>query len=553
MALNKLHLRSALASTSTSQHVVHSSHIFRGTSNHDPRGWRKGNILGCVRKTLSVLQCLLRVQQHFPRLTTMHIPAWVVLAIGLRTTFPSCSSHYADSASDDGDRTRFHRVLHARRLDRLKESLDPRGDHRKKLLEEYEAFIARNGIILNSDYEERRRSHTNDEIATDRMRRRREWRAAGERRVFGVDDLFATPAEDRLLWQKLAINELAGSFVPSPRPTPRPTPKVTLRPTPRPTKQPVRQTPRPTRKVSFGPTRRPSPIPTPQPSPQPTRRPTKQPVRQTPRPTRKVTLRPTRRPSPRPTPQPSQLPTRRPTKQPVRIPRPSEAPVARTPMPSEKPVQTPRPSPQPIQPPTVKPVFPETALPTSAPSTVQPSRAPVDAILPTKAPATSSPSEMPTSDEPTIAPVQQGTAQPSRFPRSRPPRTRRPASRPTRAPTSRSRVAELIRSVALFGGSEFSDNSTYQSKSLNWLENSSTENLSDERIIQRYSLGCIYYATFEVETIFTIDLFGEGGVLPWRDSTNWVTDENECLWARLGCNEDNNVVVLDLVSTSTDY
>lgn len=166
-----------------------------------------------------------------------------------------------------------------------------------------------------------------------------------------------------------------------------------------------------------------------------------------------------------------------------------------------------------------------------------PTAAPASA--PTGAPSivTRNPTQGPTS-APTSAPIITPTGTP----------TLPPSASPTLAPSPASYVARLIRSVALNGGDEFSNPDTYQSEALSWLEGSSIEGLNDERIIQRYSLACIYYATNQVRTIFTDERFGEGEVPPWQSSANWITDANECEWARITCDDTNSVTSVDLFS-----
>jgi hypothetical protein len=109
-------------------------------------------------------------------------------------------------------------------------------------------------------------------------------------------------------------------------------------------------------------------------------------------------------------------------------------------------------------------------------------------------------------------------------------------------------IEDILLPVALFGGVEFEDPDTYQSKALAFLCSSDTSGLSDDRIIQRYSLASIYYATNNVSTPFTDIAFGPGLIFPWSDEDNWVTDANECDWIKVQCDSANNVILLDLFS-----
>jgi len=295
-------------------------------------------------------------------------------------------------AGADQDDTALRRKLHHRLLDQLKLVYDPRGAHRRQLLEAHGARILRDGIILKPNYDERRKLHSESEISQDRRRRRlnssknslRKKRGLAVRQKVGANG----EKEEETgvdFWEALVRDEVGS--VPPPRPTRAPQIR-TLKPSPSPTNALL--TPRPT-------------------------------------------LRPT-----------------------------------------DKAIATATPT---VSPKTAAPVAPES---------------------------------------PTL-----------------------------------SRVTELILSVALSGGEEFLNPGSYQSQSLRWLEGSDSDGLSDDRIIQRYSLGCIYFATYEVETIYTIDQFGEGNVPPWDTSTNWVTDANECEWARIACDDNNFVTILDLVRNSS--
>ena len=110
-------------------------------------------------------------------------------------------------------------------------------------------------------------------------------------------------------------------------------------------------------------------------------------------------------------------------------------------------------------------------------------------------------------------------------------------------------AGDVIRPIALFGGAKFEDPDSYQSQDLNWLCSSDAAGLSDDRLIQRYSLASIYYATFNVSTSFTDIAFGRGFVFPWAVSGTWLSDDNECTWGRqLMCDANNFVIFLDLFS-----
>ena len=114
------------------------------------------------------------------------------------------------------------------------------------------------------------------------------------------------------------------------------------------------------------------------------------------------------------------------------------------------------------------------------------------------------------------------------------------------------RADAVIRPVALFEGVEFLDPDSYQSKALDWLRNSDLEPYSDAKLIQRYALACVWFATFNVTTEFTDLALGEGRIVQWERTRGWLTDTDECSWANTLCEGGSNVTgfleILDLVS-----
>jgi hypothetical protein len=110
--------------------------------------------------------------------------------------------------------------------------------------------------------------------------------------------------------------------------------------------------------------------------------------------------------------------------------------------------------------------------------------------------------------------------------------------------------------VALFGGEEFADPESYQSKALNWLcgPESTAYETNDAKMIQRYSLASIYYATYNVSTAFTDALLGNGTVLPWNIARDWLTATDECTWSNIQCDQQTtgSVIRLDFVSICVD-
>ena len=70
---------------------------------------------------------------------------------------------------------------------------------------------------------------------------------------------------------------------------------------------------------------------------------------------------------------------------------------------------------------------------------------------------------------------------------------------PSPPPTS-SDIVAFIRSIALMGGDEFADPFSYQSQALANMKKMDSLNFSEEEMIQRYALACIFIATDAVET-----------------------------------------------------
>jgi hypothetical protein len=109
----------------------------------------------------------------------------------------------------------------------------------------------------------------------------------------------------------------------------------------------------------------------------------------------------------------------------------------------------------------------------------------------------------------------------------------------TEAPTLS--VRQVLIDVALQGGKEFMNVSTYQSQGLIWLEkNHFIQVYSTEQIVQRYALACLYFTSFGVANEYS----GED-VFEWKSSDGWISDENECTWYGISCVE-GNVIGIDL-------
>jgi hypothetical protein len=210
------------------------------------------------------------------------------------------------------------------------------------------------------------------------------------------------------------------------------------------------------------------------------------------------------------------------------------------------------PTASPVAIPTTSPVA--AATPTATP-VAAPTTSPVAAATPTATPVaapTASPVATPVA-APTASPVATPVAAPTASPVATP--VAAPTAAPIAAPTATpvaapNRAREVIIPVALFGGTEFNDPESYQSKSLAWLENSALDPYSDTKLIQRYCLGCIYYATYNVSTTYTDTLLGSPGLIfPWNNARAWLTDVDECTWSNVLCDETTSLIIrMDFVS-----
>jgi hypothetical protein len=101
-------------------------------------------------------------------------------------------------------------------------------------------------------------------------------------------------------------------------------------------------------------------------------------------------------------------------------------------------------------------------------------------------------------------------------------------------------VEQVILSVSIFGGSEFDDSQSYQSRALKWLQADATDEngqlrMSDRRLVQRYALACIYFATNAVPHAYTDLEFGLGWVDPWLKTTGWLSPSSACEWYGITC------------------
>jgi Leucine-rich repeat (LRR) protein len=136
---------------------------------------------------------------------------------------------------------------------------------------------------------------------------------------------------------------------------------------------------------------------------------------------------------------------------------------------------------------------------------------------------------------------------PTSYP-SNQPTFRMPSMPPSEVP-SMSSTSALIYSVALYGGTEFGHPDSYQSQALAWLEShTNLDDASDVKIVQRYTLACIYYSTDAVKTPHTDFTYGADVAVPgWIKSTNWMdTEKDECQWYGLDCDSNAEVSSIEL-------
>jgi hypothetical protein len=116
-------------------------------------------------------------------------------------------------------------------------------------------------------------------------------------------------------------------------------------------------------------------------------------------------------------------------------------------------------------------------------------------------------------------------------------------------------VERIIRGFALYGGTEFdfAGSESYQNQALRWMKVNTQKSHSISRIKQRYTLACLYKATYAVRTKWTDFAFGvDVPILPWVNNRGWLSLENECNWFGVECAEqkdgENSVVAIKLAN-----
>eukprot|EP00546_Thalassionema_frauenfeldii_P002499 CAMPEP_0178935198 /NCGR_PEP_ID=MMETSP0786-20121207/24367_1 /TAXON_ID=186022 /ORGANISM="Thalassionema frauenfeldii, Strain CCMP 1798" /LENGTH=764 /DNA_ID=CAMNT_0020613229 /DNA_START=20 /DNA_END=2315 /DNA_ORIENTATION=+ len=263
------------------------------------------------------------------------------------------------------------------------------------------------------------------------------------------------------------------------------------------------------------------------------------------------TAAPTRYPTLRPSVTPSRYPTLRPSLMPSSTTRPSVFPTWK---PSFTPSSNPSISPTSSKMPTMAPTITDSPTP-QPPPTVSMSPSDRPSHEPSSSP-TSGPSNFPTgqpsnfpSRRPTPFPTLFPTPFPTPFPTLLP--TPFPTPFPTLFPTpfptnEKSRIENLLTSVALLEGEEFKNPDSYQSKALAWLEadlSSDAGSFTDDEITQRYAVACIWFATNGVSNFYASDEEIENG---WGNNDNWMSSLTECTWYGITCDDSNRVNATDL-------
>lgn len=69
--------------------------------------------------------------------------------------------------------------------------------------------------------------------------------------------------------------------------------------------------------------------------------------------------------------------------------------------------------------------------------------------------------------------------------------------------------------------------------------------MNEDRILQRYALACIFYATYDVPTVYSQTVGFSGG---WFKDDGWLTNSNECSWHGVLCNSSGRVQAIRLDS-----
>jgi len=115
-------------------------------------------------------------------------------------------------------------------------------------------------------------------------------------------------------------------------------------------------------------------------------------------------------------------------------------------------------------------------------------------------------------------------------------------------------IADVIYANAYYGGTEFDDPESYQSKALGWVATQTLPanhypNLGmEEQAKQLYALACIFFSTYAQPNEWTDFHFKEGNAIPgWHVSQGWLMRPGEvCDWHGITCDDENRVSKIQL-------
>jgi len=106
-----------------------------------------------------------------------------------------------------------------------------------------------------------------------------------------------------------------------------------------------------------------------------------------------------------------------------------------------------------------------------------------------------------------------------------------------------------ILSVLSSIGASTTGNGGYKDRASQWLlatDDGLAQTYFHEKIKHRYALACIFFATFGVANEYTSKEDKDTKEAGWKTSSGWITNEDECNWHGISCNEDGLVIGIDL-------
>jgi hypothetical protein len=129
-----------------------------------------------------------------------------------------------------------------------------------------------------------------------------------------------------------------------------------------------------------------------------------------------------------------------------------------------------------------------------------------------------------------------------------------PTTSPGPTPSNAYEISDIIESVARFGGQEFEDVNSYQSRARRWVltqefpVDDGSALTTEQQAVQLYALACIYYNTYAVRSDWTDHHFGPDVAIPgWFSSRGWLGSARDvCSWYGITCNEDGRVFKIEL-------